>query len=176
MSPNNLAAFFMDVLWALSAGVLVKQLFNFDRFVITDNIYVDASTRKIYISLIFDFLFITQFGIRSHYYTACVYTAWNGKFKPCGFISWKNYISADRTRSTALQRAYMDHPRCNLCHSCIPSYNPILTFDPRSFVKVQKNSFYMKPDTRRSLDLISQASFSTFKSMTGSGWSAFLSS
>ena len=34
---------------------------------------------------------ITQFDIRLHNYTACVYIAWNGKFQPCGFISWKNF-------------------------------------------------------------------------------------
>ena len=43
------------------------------------------------ISLLLTFRVITQFDIRLHQYTACVYIAWNGKFQPCGFISWKNF-------------------------------------------------------------------------------------
>ena len=43
------------------------------------------------ISIISSFRVITQFDIRFHHCIQRVCIAWNGKFKPCGFISWKNF-------------------------------------------------------------------------------------
>ena len=60
------------------------------------------------IPIIFTYRDITQFDIRLHHYTACVYIAWNRKFKPCGFISWKNFkvrIARDRQPYEGLTKA-----------------------------------------------------------------------
>ena len=61
--------------------------------------------------IIFTFRDITQFDIRLHHYTACVYITWNKKFKPCGFISWKNFkvrIARDRQPYEGPARANKD--------------------------------------------------------------------
>ena len=48
------------------------------------------ATRDMF-SLIFTFRVITQFDIRLHHYTACLFSMKHRKLKPSGFFSWKNF-------------------------------------------------------------------------------------
>ena len=76
------------------------------------------------ISIIFTFRDMTQFDIRLHFYTAYMYIAWIGKFKPCGFISWENF----KVRTTRDRQSYKGptkgHKKYNLYHVYFPSYKP----------------------------------------------------
>ena len=79
------------------------------------------------ISIISTFRVITKFDIRLHHYTACVYIM-NGKFKPCGFISWKNF----KVRTTRDRQPYVGPTRATEdIIFIISTFRVILKFDIR---------------------------------------------
>ena len=75
------------------------------------------------IPIIFTSRDITQFDIRLHHFTACVYSM-DPEIQTMRIYFLEEFQSADSARSTALQMAYKGHSRYNLSHSYFPSYNP----------------------------------------------------
>ena len=74
------------------------------------------------ISLIVTFRVITQFDIRSHHYTACVYSM-EREIQTMRIYFLEEFQSADSARSTVLQRAYKGHQRYNPYNFYFPRYN-----------------------------------------------------
>ena len=95
-----------------------------------------GSTRatKDIISIISTFRVITKFDIRLHHYTACVYIM-NGKFKPCGFISWKSF----KVRTARNPQPYEGPTRATKdIISIISSFRVITQFDIRFHHCIQR--------------------------------------
>ena len=76
------------------------------------------------ISLIITFRVMTQFDIRLHQYTACVYSM-ERRIQTMRIFFLGEFQSANSARSSALQRVYKIHQRCNLSHYYFLSYNPV---------------------------------------------------
>ena len=82
------------------------------------------------ISLILTFRVITQFDIRSHHYTACVYSM-EREIQTMRIYFLEKFQSADSARSTALQRAYKGNQRYNPYTFHFPRYNSVwYSFSP----------------------------------------------
>ena len=88
-------------------------------------LYKHTRATKEIISIMSTFRDITQFDISLHHYTAYMYIAQNGKFKPCGSISWKNFKVRTARDRQPYKGPYKGHQRYNLYNFYFPRYNPV---------------------------------------------------
>ena len=90
---------------------------NFKRRTASDRQPYKSATRdtKDIVSIMSTFRVITQFDIRSHPYTAWVYSMVR-EIQSMGIYFLEEFQSADNARSTALRKAYKGHSRYNLSH------------------------------------------------------------
>ena len=92
----SFAPLYSVYVYSIKRKIQTMRIYFLEKFQSADSARSTALQRptratKDIISIIFTFRDMTQFDIRLHHYTAYMYIAWNGRFKPCGFISWKNF-------------------------------------------------------------------------------------